>query len=142
MDKGVLARAETLIRVSPAEVWKALTDPDLIKDYLFGTQVESTWQVGGAIVYRGEWQGKSYEDKGKILELVPEQRFVSTYWSSLSGVPDVPENYQTVRYELEPEGDQTRVTVIQDNNATQEAADHSSENWAIVLQTMKQLLET
>lgn len=72
MDKGVLASAETLIRVSPAEVWKALTDPDLIKHYLFGTQVESTWQVGDAIIYRGEWQGKSYEDKGRSSSWFPK----------------------------------------------------------------------
>jgi uncharacterized protein YndB with AHSA1/START domain len=142
MSNEWVARAETVIAASPPEVWKSLTDPAMIKHYLFGTQVESDWQVGSEIIYRGEWQGKSYKDKGRILEMVPESRFVSTFWSSLAGVPDTPENYKTVRYELEAQPGGTRLTVTQDSNASQEEANHSSENWRAVLLALKQLLES
>jgi hypothetical protein len=56
-------------------------------------------------------------------------------------LPDTPENYKTVHYELSPEGDRTRLTIIQDNNATQEEATHSEQNWRMVLDGMKKLLE-
>jgi len=103
--------------------------------------VTTDWQAGSPIVYEGTWEGKAYRDKGKVLQVEPGKLLVSTFWSSLSGLPDVPENYQTVRYELSTEGSGTRLTVTQDNNATQEDANHSAQNWSTVLEGMKRLLE-
>lgn len=141
MTGNFIATAETTINAPVSKVWDALTNPTLIKEYLFGTNVTTDWKVGSPITYQGEWQGKAYEDKGRIVQVEPEKLLVSTFWSALSGLPDVPENYQTVRYELFPNGNQTKLTLTQDNNATQEAADHSSENWRMVLDGLKNLLE-
>jgi len=140
-DNSYVARATITINAPASTVWQALTDPQLIKQYLFGTNVTTDWKVGSPITYRGVWEGKAYEDKGKILEIKAEKLLVSTYWSGMSGIPDLPENYQTVRYELSPEGSGTRLTIIQDNNDTQESADHSAQNWKMVLDGMKKLLE-
>ncbi|HXW98149.1 MAG TPA: SRPBCC domain-containing protein [Methanomicrobiales archaeon] len=139
--KGFVASQSVLIRASPARVWEALTDPALVRQYLFGTEVESDWIVGSPIRYRGVWQGRAYEDKGEVLEVVPERLLDTSYWSGMSGLPDIPENYKNVRYELVPEGDGTRLTVTQDNNATEEERDHSEGNWRIVLGMLKAVLE-
>jgi hypothetical protein len=72
---------------------------------------------------------------------VPNKRLSATYWSSFSSLPDLPENYSTVTYELSESKGETTLTVIQDNNPTRESADHSEGNWEKVLQTMKALLE-
>ncbi len=141
MTDPVVAKAEVVIHASPARVWQALTEPDLIEKYLFGAHVETDWQPGSPIVYRGEWQGQAYEDKGVVLEVQPEKRLVSTYWSPLSGVPDEPAYYKTVTYELAPEGEGTRVSVTQDNNASPEEAESSSQNWRRVLEGMKAVIE-
>jgi uncharacterized protein YndB with AHSA1/START domain len=140
-NQDFIAQSEVTINAPAAKVWEALTNPELIKQYLFGTEVTTDWHVGSPITYRGEWQGKSYEDKGQILEIEPEKRLVSTFWSSLAGKPDTPENYSTIRYELAAEGQGTRLTLTQDNNATQEEADHSEQNWNTVLGQLKELLE-
>ena len=141
MNKTLTAKATTTVNAPPSRVWEALTKPDLIKQYLFGTEVTTDWQVGSPITYKGEWEGKTYEDKGKILQIEPGKLIVSSFWSSLSGLPDVPENYKTVRYELSTEGGGTRLTITQDNNETQEEANHSEQNWKMVLEGMKKLLE-
>lgn len=141
MSDPLIAEAEIVIQASAEDVWKALTEPDLIEKYLFGTRVETDWQVGSPIVYRGIWQGKAYEDKGVILDVVPQRRLASTFWSALSGVPDEPAYYKNVTYQLVPQGDATHVSVTQDNNASPEEAEHSSQNWRIVLQGMKDLIE-
>ena len=141
MSKGYIAEASVDIRATAGEVWRALTEPELIKRYLFGTEASSDWKVGSAITYRGEWKGQSYEDKGTILELEPKRRFVSTYWSAMSGLPDRPENYATVTYELEPEGEGTRLGVSQDNNPSEEGRAQAQGNWQAVLQALKELLE-
>jgi uncharacterized protein YndB with AHSA1/START domain len=140
-NNGPIAKAAIFINSPASRVWEALTNPDLIKQYLFGTQVTTDWKVGSPITYTGTWEGKVYEDKGKILQVEPGKLLVSTFWSSLSGLPDVPESYQTVRYELSPEGGGTRLTVTQDNNATPEAASHSEQNWNLVLDGLKKILE-
>ncbi len=116
MNETRIAKASILINAPAAKVWDALTQPDLIKQYLFGTEVTTDWKVGSPITYRGVWQGKPYEDKGKVLEVEPGRRIVSTFWSSLSGVPDQPEYYKTVQYELSNQGSAMRLTVTQDNH--------------------------
>ena len=141
MSTTATAKATTVINAPASKVWDALTEPEQIKQYLFGTQVTTDWHVGSPITYKGEWKGKAYEDKGKVLEIEPRKRLVSTFWSALAGLPDTPENYKTVRYELAPEGDRTKLTITQDNNATQEEATEAEKNWRMVLDGIKKLLE-
>ncbi len=141
MSKTYIATASTTINVPASRVWAAITDPKLIKQYFFGTDVVSDWKVGSPIVYRGEWQGKSFEDKGQILQIEPEKLLVSTHWSPMSGVPDLPENYHKVTYQLSEMAGKTDVTILQDNNASEEEKAHSEANWKAVLEGMKKLLE-
>lgn len=142
MSDNYVAKTSVTIDAPASKVWDALTRPEMIKQYLFGTDVTTDWKAGSPITYRGVWEGKPYEDKGQVLEIVPNKLIVSTFWSALSGLPDSPENYQTVRYELEGQDGQTRVTVVQDNNPTPEDASHSEKNWHMVLEGMKKLLES
>jgi len=141
MNDKFTAEARTTIHAPASKVWDAITKPELIKQYLFDTDVISDWKVGSPITYQGEWQGKSFEDKGKIIEFEPGKRLRSTHWSPLSGVPDTPENYHTVTYELSGKGGSTDVTITQDNNANEEERTHSEQNWNTVLDNMKRLLE-
>src|SRR5512140_3830276 len=101
MNDTRIAKASILIGAPTARVWDALTQPEMIRQYLFGTEVTTDWRVGSPITYRGVWQGKPYEDKGKILDVVPGRKITSTFWSALSGDPDQPEFYKTVQYELD-----------------------------------------
>jgi uncharacterized protein YndB with AHSA1/START domain len=141
MEKTYVATASTTIHAPASKVWAAITKPELIKKYLFDTDVVSDWKVGSPIVYKGEWQGKPFEDKGRILEMVPEKLLVSTHWSPLSGVPDLPENYHKVTYRLSENDGNTEVTILQDHNASEEEKTHSEDNWKAVLDGMKKLLE-
>lgn len=141
MKQNFIAKAIIAISAPASRVWDALTKPDLIKKYMFGTDVTTDWRVGSPITYKGSWEGKTYEDKGKVLQVEPGMLLVSTYWSSMTGLPDIAENYKTVRYELAPQGGGTRLTIIQDNNATHEEAVQSEQNWKMVLEGIKKLIE-
>jgi uncharacterized protein YndB with AHSA1/START domain len=141
VKNNYLAKASVSIHTDAARVWQALTDPMLIKQYLFGTEAASDWKVGSAITYKGVWQGKAYEDKGRVIDAVPNKLLRTTFWSALSGLPDKPESYNTVTYELTESKGQTTVSVTQDNNPSKESADHSAGNWSTALKSMKQLLE-
>jgi uncharacterized protein YndB with AHSA1/START domain len=108
---------------------------------MFGTHVLSDWKEGGSIIWKGEWQGKTYEDKGVILQYKPGRRIQYTHFSPLSGLPDEPQNYHVVTIELTSEGGRTRVSLTQDNNPTEEARSHSEKNWSMMLEGLKKYLE-
>ena len=108
---------------------------------MFGTNAVSDWQKGSSITYEGELEGKKYKDKGTIIDIVPEKLLHTTYWSSIGGKEDKPENYNNVIYELQPRGESTMVTISQDNIADEAGLKHMEENWGLVLSNMKKLLE-
>jgi len=136
-----IAKAAITIDAPAAKVWQALVDPDAIQQYMFGTNVTTDWREGNPIVWKGEWQGKSYEDKGVLLEVKPERTLKYSHFSPLSGLPDKPESYHTVTIELSGKGDQTEVSLSQDNNPTEEAREHSEKNWETMLAGLKKYLE-
>jgi uncharacterized protein YndB with AHSA1/START domain len=138
---GAVATAETDIVATPARVWDALVDPAQIKLYMFGSEVQTDWQPGSPIVWKGEYQGRHYEDRGQILEVQPMRRLKLTHFSPLSGLPDVPANYHTLTYDLEPRGDKTHVSLSQDNNANAEEVKHSTANWETMLAGLKAHVE-
>lgn len=141
MNSTLTAKIETDINAPASKVWHALINPEMIKQYFFGVEVISDWKVGSPIVYRGEWEGNVFEDKGNILKLEPEKLLLCNYWSSFSGLPDSPENYQNVAYELTPLKEGTRLTITQDGIQSEESREHSEQNWKTVLATLKSLLE-
>ena len=141
MAKDLTAKASITLNATPERVWKALTDPAEIKQYLFGTNAKSDWTKGSSLTYTGEWEGKKYEDKGTIIESKPGELLHTTYFSSMSGKEDKPENYANVYYRISKQGDKTVLTIEQDNNADEKSRDHSQSNWNMVLEGLKQLVE-
>jgi uncharacterized protein YndB with AHSA1/START domain len=141
MANDFVAQATTTIEAPASEVWDALVDPKKIKQYMFGTNVESEWKAGSPITWKGEWQGKAYEDKGEILNVTPGRTLQYTHFSPLAGLPDTPENYHTVTIELADHGGKTNVALEQNNNPTDEAREHSEKNWTMMLDGLKKFLE-
>jgi uncharacterized protein YndB with AHSA1/START domain len=139
--KNYIVNISVQINAPVNKVWEALTKPELVKQYFFGTTVDSDWKVGSPIFFRGSWDGKSYEDKGKILEVTPLKHLAYTYWSSFSGLADIPENYKTVIFDLDGYGDQTVLMLTQDNNVDEKSKEHSEQNWKMVLDGLKKLVE-
>lgn len=148
--KNLIAKTHTTINTSIDKVWDAFVNPDTIKKYMFDTTVISDWKEGSKITWKGEWNGKPYEDKGTILQFKPTTKLQYNHFSPLTGQPDVPENYHTVTVELADtrlagatgqEGTQTIVTLSQDKNATEQEKEHSEQNWMMMLSALKKLLE-
>ncbi len=139
--RGLIAEASIAIDAPIAVVWDALTNPTVIKQYMFGTDVVSDWKEGSTILWKGVWQGKPYEDKGTILKFEKERLVQYSHFSPLSGQPDVPENYHVVTVALSSAGDQTNVALSQDNNATEDERSHSASTWTMMLEGLKNLLE-
>ena len=141
MKSNITGKASISINASASKVWEALTTPSIIKQYFFGTDAVSDWKVGSPLIFKGEWQGNKYEDKGTILESVPQKLFKYSYWSFMSGMEDKPENYVDVTYALAGNNDGTTLTITQENIPDEKTKEHSEENWRKVIGDLKNLLE-
>jgi uncharacterized protein YndB with AHSA1/START domain len=138
---GAVATAGTDIAATPERVWAALTSPEDMAAWMFGSQVETTWEVGSPITWSGEYDGRSYQDKGEVL-IVDEPRVLSTtHYSPLMGDDDVPENYHTLVYTLTPTESGTRLELSQDGCDSEEQAQQFSQNWQAMLDGLRAHVE-
>jgi uncharacterized protein YndB with AHSA1/START domain len=142
MSDNRIATATVTVAASPERVWAALTDPAIIRQYMFGSTVTSDWTLGSSITYAGEYEGRRYEDHGQILDIRPPELLRSTHFSPLSGKSDIPANYHTLTYTLVAVDGGTLLRLEQDNNASEEEAKHSAANWQHMLDGLKSVVES
>jgi uncharacterized protein YndB with AHSA1/START domain len=138
---GIVATAEIDIEAAPEQVWTTLTDPAAVKQWMFGTDLHTDWQVGSPIVWKGEYRGTTYEDKGEVLVHDQPRRLSVSHFSPTTGQADVPGNYHTLVYTLTPVDGGTHVELTQDNNGSEEEAQRSTANWKQALEGIKQHAE-
>lgn len=131
-----------IINVSASRMWDVLTNPEIIREYLFGTQTVTDWKVGSDIVFQGEYQGHKYRDHGVIKENDFHKRIAYSYWSGFSGLEDKPENYSMVIYDLEPiDTTHTKFTWTQKGYSDETRQAHSQSGMKDFLEQIKGIAE-
>jgi uncharacterized protein YndB with AHSA1/START domain len=130
----------TFIRTTPERLWSALTDPDFMKEYWFGTHLKTDWKPGT------RWEMVQPDgritDGGEILEFDPPKRMVLKWLHELR--PEwKAEGFAHCTIELEPASDAVKLTITH----TMEREDSKviqavSGGWPRVLSNLKSLLET
>lgn len=142
MNKELSVAKSIEIYGTPAEVWDAMTNPEKIRIYLYGTDTVTDWNVGSPIIFQGEYEGQVYKDKGNVLENQPNELLKYNYWSGFSGAEDIPENYQLITYKIEDIGNgKTVFTWQQDGFQSEENMKHSEEGLPIMLEQIKKVVE-
>ena len=122
--------------------WDVLTNPEIIKEYLFGTETVTDWKVGSEIVFQGEYQGHKYRDHGVIKENIFHKRIRYSYWSGFSGLEDKPENYSMVIYDVEPiDATHTKFTWTQKGYPDETRQNHSQSGMKDFLEQIKGIAE-
>lgn len=139
--KNLIAKVEITVDTTVDKVWEALVNPSKIKEYMFGTTVTSDWTKGSAITWKGEMNGKKYEDKGEIFEIVPGKKLWYSHFSPLSKLPDTPKNYHTIMISLNDKKNKTGITLTQDKNGLEKEQAEAEKNWTTMLENLKKLLE-
>ena len=140
------SQVRTTVKAPPSAVWKALTTPSTLKQFFFGSDISTDWQVGSPIRFKGNWKGKPYEDKGNIQTFDRDKRLAFTHWTPLSGMEDRPENYHVVSFDLRPANGGTEVVLTQTNQndaepITPENRQEYAKNWTMVLEGLKKAVE-
>jgi uncharacterized protein YndB with AHSA1/START domain len=130
------------LNASLEKLWKGLTDPSIIKDYLFGTETITDWKPGSEVIFQGEYEGHKYRDKGIILENIHQQKISYSYWSGFSGLEDKPENYSTITYTLSDLGSgRTKFTWTQKGFGNEAGHKHSESGMPAFMEKIKEVIE-
>lgn len=142
MNLDLQVSESIVINADLAKVWNVLTNTEIIKEYLFGTETVTDWKVGSEIAFQGEYNGQKYRDKGVIKENNFQKRIAYTYWSGFSGLEDIPENYGMVIYDLEPvDATHTKFTWTQKGYPDEQRQAHSQSGMAAFLKQIKGIAE-
>jgi len=141
MAKRISLKKTITINAPITTVWQALTDPSMIKQYFFGVETTGDWKEGNTIFYKGEWQGKKFESKGKVLQVEDQKMLRHSYWSNMSGLPNRPENYHIITYGLSAENGYTKLNLKEENLADESMKDRSDKLWDTVFDKLKNLVE-
>ena len=134
-----------LIHSAPSQVWAALTEPELVKQWQYGSILFTDWQVGSEIRFRNEWEGQTFEQWGSVLEYAPYTSLKYSLFAPRPGLEVQPENYFIMSYILTDESGSTLLRIEQQDNrpgSSAEVTESSDEEGQSVLQLLKNLVET
>jgi uncharacterized protein YndB with AHSA1/START domain len=124
------------------KVWLALTVPDLVKQWQYGSDLLTTWEVGTPIMFRNEWDGGVFEQKGNVLEFVPESRLKYSLFVPRPDLQDIPEHYFFMTYELtQSEGVTSLLVRQEDPRPSQPNESPGEDEGPDVLSWLKELVE-
>ena len=142
MRHDLIVSKSITINTSPEKVWHALITPNIIKEYLYGTETITDWKLGSDIIFQGEYEGHKYKDKGIVVENILLQTISYKYWSGFSGLEDKLENYSLVTYTLQSKDNKTTVfTSTQKGFGNEDGYKHSESGMDAFLQKIKEVIE-
>ena len=132
----------TIVLNAPAEkVWHVLTEPKLVKQWQYGSDLITDWKAGNEIRFRNEWEGQVFEQWGTILEVVPNQKIKYSLFFPRPGLEDKPENYFIMSYVLSEENHKTKLEIIQEDNRPGAVQEEPQGEENPILQGLKAIIE-
>lgn len=134
-------RAEVQIGASRETVWRAIVDPELTRQYVYGTRLRTTLVPGSRYAYVAD--GEVEAVNGEVLACEPGRRLVLTWAAHWD--PEVEKDAPSrVSWELQDLGaGRTRLSVVHDRFAGRTATWASSKDaWTFLLSSLKSLVET
>jgi len=133
--------SKLIINASTEQVWDALTNPEKVKAWQYGSELTTDWKVGNEIRFKSEWEGQIFEQWGEVLEFEPNEKLKYNLFAPRPDLEDKPENYFEMEYKLTEKENGTELLIVQEDNrpgAIQEA-EQGEEN--PVLKMLKTLIE-
>jgi uncharacterized protein YndB with AHSA1/START domain len=139
-----IVKKQVVIEATPAEVWEALTNPELTKKYFFKCAVNSDWKAGSPITFTRKILWYKFELKGKIEKIETEKLLqYSLVNSKLFGRPD-PSRHSLVTDELSYNDGKTTLSISDDVGEYEGAEKRykkSLKGWDTILSGLKKMIE-
>ena len=122
-------------------VWDILTKPEFVRLWQYGSELLTDWKVGSDIRFRTQWDGKVFEQWGKVLEVRQNELVRYSLFAPRPGLEDKPENYFVMNYILTTVGGQTNLEIIQTDNRPGAVQEEPQGEENPILKGLKQIAE-
>jgi len=135
----------TYIGATPERVWEALVSPEGTKAIFFGCILRSDFKEGSSYEYVGPGNDgdETVHVYGTILEYKPHQVFSCLEHPGPSYNPRHAELESRITITLEPAGETTKVTLVNDQwTPDHPSFDSTAESWPIILSSLKTYAES
>ena len=129
------------LNASLEKVWEALTNPEKVKLWQFGSDLITTWEVGSDIKFVTEWEGQVFQQQGKVLEIDYLKKISYSLFAPRPDLEDKPENYFIMNYILTDKKGFTFLEIIQVDNRPNAIQEQPQGEENPVLQMLKNLIE-
>jgi uncharacterized protein YndB with AHSA1/START domain len=128
------------IRTTPEKLWSALTDPEFMKQYWFGTHCESEWTPGSS--WKMVHPDGTITDAGEIVEAEPPRRLVIRWQNQFK--PELKaEGESRCTMEIEPNGTAVKLSITHTiEREPSKLITAVSGGWPKIISNLKSLLET
>jgi uncharacterized protein YndB with AHSA1/START domain len=139
MDQPPVFVSELVIRATPEQVWRAITDPEFTCRWAHDTRIESNFEPGAWIGYRDD---DGVRVQGEVIEAIPPRRLAMTW--AFTDAPLDADPPSRVTWDIEPAGDGSRIRVTHDRFEGEPPSYHASvgpAGWPYLLDGLKRLLE-
>jgi uncharacterized protein YndB with AHSA1/START domain len=131
----------TYIKTTPDKLWDALTDPELMKQWRFGTHAESDWSTGSS--WKMITEAGEIIDTGEITESNPPTRLSMTWRSEWQ--PELrAEGYSHCTFNIEPVSSTASELIVSQaiDKSPSPFIEAVSRGWPRTLSNLKTFLET
>ena len=133
-----------VIDTDPATIWKMLTVPELMKQWMgdpeMELEIQTDWTVNSTIIISG-FHHIRFENKGTILQYSPHEVLSYSHLSSVSRLSDKPDNYSILEFVLLPFTGKTKLSVTVSNFPTEVIFRHLNFYWTTTIHRLKDLAE-
>jgi uncharacterized protein YndB with AHSA1/START domain len=141
MEQKLAYAYEIYIGAPMDQVWRGIVDPEMTRQYVYGTALDSRLQKGATYAYVGDGNFKVVD--GEILEIEPQQRLVMS-WRAHWDAAVENDRPSRVAFELGAIGPATtKLNIVHDDFDGPTATYKGSvEGWPLMISSLKSLLET
>jgi uncharacterized protein YndB with AHSA1/START domain len=130
------------INATIQKVWATLTKSEFVKLWQYGSDLQTSWEVGSKIKFITEWEGKIFEQWGTVLEFNPTEKLSYNLFAPRPDLKDIPENYFVMIYNLTEDSGQTKLEIIQEDNRPNAVQEDEQGEENPVLKMLKDVAET
>lgn len=134
------------INAPASQVWQALIDPAFTRQYMFGCNVVSSWEIGSPVSWKGHKDGVIYVD-GKLIQYEPNKTLEHTVFDPNASYAKNPANHLHVKYTISSKQGMSQLHVRQgDFTAVAEGEKRYQDTtagggWQTVLDKIKEIVE-
>lgn len=144
MVNDLVVTRSAVLNASPARVWEALTHPGMTKQYMYNCEVNSEWKKGGSVRWKGTHNGRTLDETGEVLEVIPGRFLKYSGFDRLAEGDISRDGNIYITHELIPYGNQTKLlTTLEHFEGDESRAEYAAEQWDFeILPRLQSLVET